>query len=266
MTSPLHQLNHSHLLSLAVAFETKRLTFPLNNYQLTHYLPQQLCQSITEELNSLHNNNFQASHLVYTLRLLAEAQKTKSDAQNGLELVWTGPELSSSDSRDTKVVVQELFAKAQQHIFIASYAIEKGANASSIFAPLAKKMEQNKNINVEICLNIHRPYQKNIDSSSLIKEFAQQFRQQVWSGQRYPIVYYDTRSLEDNIKGHSCLHAKCVIVDFSKVLISSANFTMAAHERNIEVGILIEEQMFAHSLYSQFKSLIQLNILKRLPI
>jgi phosphatidylserine/phosphatidylglycerophosphate/cardiolipin synthase-like enzyme len=218
----------------------------------------------------LHNNyrradNVQVSHLVYTLRLLAEAQKTKSHQRDHLELVWTGPENSSSESRDTKVVVQELFETAQHHIFIASYALEKGEKASLIFEPLARKMDKNPNLAVQMCLNVHRPYRQNIDSSSLLLKFVQQFRQQVWTGIRYPDVYYDTRSLINNTEQHSCLHAKCVIVDFFKVLVTSANFTVAAHQRNIEAGVLIEDALFANSLYSQFNTLIQLNILKHLP-
>jgi phosphatidylserine/phosphatidylglycerophosphate/cardiolipin synthase-like enzyme len=47
--------------------------------------------------------------------------------------------------------------------------------------------------------------------------------------------------------------------------VTSANFTVAAHQRNIEAGVLIEDALFANSLYSQFNTLIQLNILKHLP-
>ena len=38
------------------------------------------------------------------------------------------------------------------------------------------------------------------------------------------------------------LHAKCVVVDRSTALVTSANFTEAAQHRNIEAGLLIRHQ------------------------
>lgn len=36
------------------------------------------------------------------------------------------------------------------------------------------------------------------------------------------------------------MHAKCVVVDGRRVFVSSANFTEAAQERNVEIGVLFE--------------------------
>ena len=35
------------------------------------------------------------------------------------------------------------------------------------------------------------------------------------------------------------MHAKCVVADSRHVFVSSANFTEAAQERNVEIGLLL---------------------------
>jgi phosphatidylserine/phosphatidylglycerophosphate/cardiolipin synthase-like enzyme len=52
------------------------------------------------------------------------------------------------------------------------------------------------------------------------------------------------------------LHAKCVSVDGERAFVSSANFTMRAHERNIEVGVLLHDRAFAAQLERQWMSLV----------
>jgi phosphatidylserine/phosphatidylglycerophosphate/cardiolipin synthase-like enzyme len=44
------------------------------------------------------------------------------------------------------------------------------------------------------------------------------------------------------------MHAKCVVVDHAIALVTSANFTSRGHERNIEVGVLIQDSTFAGTL------------------
>lgn len=51
------------------------------------------------------------------------------------------------------------------------------------------------------------------------------------------------------------MHAKCVIVDHRICLITSANFTPAAQECNIEVGVLVREAEQVRRLSSYFDGL-----------
>jgi phosphatidylserine/phosphatidylglycerophosphate/cardiolipin synthase-like enzyme len=70
-----------------------------------------------------------------------------------------------------------------------------------------------------------------------------------------PEVYYDPRSLDREITAQSRLHAKCVVVDRRVAFVTSANFTEAAHERNIEAGVLIQSPRFASRLADHFDAL-----------
>jgi phosphatidylserine/phosphatidylglycerophosphate/cardiolipin synthase-like enzyme len=52
------------------------------------------------------------------------------------------------------------------------------------------------------------------------------------------------------------MHAKCVVVDGTFALVTSANFTRRAQEQNLECGVLLEDAAFAHHLARQWLGLI----------
>jgi phosphatidylserine/phosphatidylglycerophosphate/cardiolipin synthase-like enzyme len=59
----------------------------------------------------------------------------------------------------------------------------------------------------------------------------------------------------------ACLHAKCIVVDGESVFVSSANFTEAAQERNIEVGVLLRSRLLADRLVLHFDTLLAQSML-----
>ena len=77
-----------------------------------------------------------------------------------------------------------------------------------------------------------------------------------------PNVYYFTGSLEEAHEKRAAMHAKCVVVDDKDVFVSSANFTEAAHQRNIEVGLLIRSPTIATQLTQHFRSLRAAGLLR----
>ncbi len=91
-------------------------------------------------------------------------------------------------------------------------------------------------------------------------------RKDQWPGARLPEVFYDPRSLEAKVGPRTALHAKAIVVDDVRVFVTSANFTEAAHDRNIECGVLIHSGAMASALTGQFDSLIEAGLLTRLPL
>ena len=71
-----------------------------------------------------------------------------------------------------------------------------------------------------------------------------------------PEVYFDPRSIELPSEKRACLHAKSIVVDGQHVFVSSANFTEAAQERNIEVGLLIHSTNVATQLTHFFEAML----------
>ena len=102
-------------------------------------------------------------------------------------------------------------------------------------------------------LNVQRPHRNDEQEAALLRKFASTFCQDIWTGERFPEVFHDLRGLAIGNESKACLHAKCIVIDEERVLVTSANFTQAAHERNIEVGVLLNDQVLAIAMRSQFR-------------
>lgn len=263
--SVFHNLSRPTLISLADALSQGRLAVPYYAASLTGIVPVAWRQEIASELQSMSQMGFTNTHIAYTLRLLAQERALSQSTRDSVELVWTGEEVVGSESRDTSVVVRELFVRAKSSVLISSFAIDKGAKARELFQVLAQRMDADPKLNVRMFLNIKRNYGDKQPESAILREFATSFRREVWSGQRLPEVFYDPRALDIGTGAKACLHAKCVVVDEERLFVTSANFTEAAHERNIEAGVLIADTVAAKAMRSQFETLVARGVLKKAP-
>jgi phosphatidylserine/phosphatidylglycerophosphate/cardiolipin synthase-like enzyme len=109
-------------------------------------------------------------------------------------------------------------------------------------------------------LNVKRPLGETSTDSALIASFAYRFRTQHWPTDRpLPEIYFHPRSLTMDTKRNAVLHAKCVFIDGRTTFASSANFTKAAQERNIEVGLLVRSEIIAERLINFFATLISIS-------
>jgi phosphatidylserine/phosphatidylglycerophosphate/cardiolipin synthase-like enzyme len=102
-------------------------------------------------------------------------------------------------------------------------------------------------------------------SEQLVRRFADHFWKADWPGSLHPSVFYDPRALDLEGPG-GVLHAKAVVADDEVVFVTSANLTEAALDRNIELGVLIRDRAFALTIGGYFRSLIDRNLLKLLPL
>ena len=265
-TSAFHQLSRPGLEGLADAIAHGRITLPCQPSALVNVVPTSLMAGIATELNQLSNEGMAPRHLAYLLNLLAQEREQAQAQRNGIDLVWTGEEVLGTESRDTRVVVQELFRSAQKSVLISSYALDTGKKAKALFQPLAERMTTNPELKVRIFMNIKRPYgDRKTSDATLLRKFSESFRNEIWPGDRLPEVFYDPQSLSKAIGPRACLHAKCVVVDDEKLFVTSANFTEAAHQRNIEAGVLIADAVSAKAMRAQFETLVTRHLLLRVP-
>lgn len=263
--SPFLSLSRPALNELAISLDTGRLGFPVFALSLHSYIPENLQQVVAAELNRLHQQGMSPVHLSYMLKLLAVERGTAQEQQDQIDLVWTGPKVPGTESRDTRIVVCELFNSAQFNVLISSFAVDQGTKGYELFRPLADRMDTNPELSVRMFLNVKRKYNDKTPTSTLLRQFSEHFRHHIWPGRRLPEVFHDPRALELTFNANACLHAKCVVVDEERVFITSANFTEAAHERNIEAGVLISNQVTARAIRSQFEMLTTQKILQKIP-
>ena len=177
------------------------------------------------------------------------------------DLVWSGPEADGLRARDTRPTYEELIRTARRSAWLCTYAFWDGRHA---FRSLADRMTAVPELHVSILLNVGRRHGDPAPADELLQRFAERFWTRDWPGERRPAVYYDPRSLEPDGAG-GVLHAKAIVVDERTALVTSANLTEAAFDRNIEVGILSRDEQLASSLVRHFRVLIDRGLLAALP-
>ena len=246
------------LEALAQGLAANRIALPANTAILERYVGREWAAAVVSELAMLADASFTPAQMSVLLRAISAHRPDEA----GAELVWSGPECAQALSRDTGIVVPELFASAKRSVLVCGFAISQGRK---VFARLAQNMDANPDLDVRIFTNIPRPWQDTRSNAELVREFGDRFRSREWPGRRMPRVLYDPRALAASAGPRSCLHAKCVIVDDERSLITSANFTEAAMDRNIEAGVLIDNGGFARRLRAQFDTLERVQQVLSLP-
>jgi len=195
--------------------------------------------------------------IVLALEVAAAADRERSEP----DLVWSGPEVEGLYARDTRRVYDELVGSAKRSLWASSYVVYDGPRT---FKLLAERMDAVPDLEVTLLLNVQRKYGDTTKSEDLVRKFAAKFWSKEWPGERTPGVFYDPRSLELDGPG-GVLHAKAVIADQQAALVTSANLTEAAFDRNIEVGLLARSHAIAESLTRHFRVLIERGMLRALP-
>lgn len=187
-----------------------------------------------------------------------EAQDTR------LEVVWTGPD-AGDPARDTGVVMRHLFGSARKSVLMAGYSVSHGER---LFAPLHEAMDSH-GVEATFVLDIKDPARSEGMVDAIAKKEATAFLEKQWrfAGAR-PELYFDPRSAirGDRRTGRPwvSMHAKCVVIDCERVLITSANFTEQAQERNIELGVCIHDPDFATEVDARWRALIRDGALRRI--
>jgi hypothetical protein len=170
-----------------------------------------------------------------------------------LELVTSGSDIAGA-TRDTGVVLRELFTEAEHRVLVVGFAVHQGRE---IFAALADRMRQRADLAVRLCLDVRRSPGDTTRADMLLRRFVERFVRQEWPGPRLPDLFYDPRSLTGGETARASLHAKCAVVDGTKALSGSANFTEAAQVRNIEVGKVVNRPETAVAVERHFQALIE---------
>lgn len=254
-------LSASDLAALKEALRTRRLPAPFLPALVGRIVPRAVAAEVATALQGMAASGANHEGLVAALELLVAARCEQPSIDEVIELVTTGPEAGSVTNRDTQVVVQELFRNARRSVLVAGYELYQ---AEPVFRALADRMAEEPRPTVRMFLNVKRPLGDTTTESELIAAFASRFRTQHWPTDRaLPEIYFDPRSLTNDSKRKAVLHAKCVVVDGRSAFVSSANFTEAAQERNIEVGVLVRSHVIAERLVSFFTALISTGSLRR---
>lgn len=250
------------LLRVANLIEAGLLTFPPDALALRDHVSQKQVANLAECLAKLARQDMRSEQVALLLRAYAAGRKSTDHVIQPIEIVVSGPDVAGG-ARDTGVVMRQLFGIAQKRVLAVGFAVHQG---KAVFKTLADRLDNDDAFDAVLCIDIRRqPGDTSLEREILLR-FANQFANEEWPGKRLPRVYYDPRSLQSNGWTVSSMHAKCVVADGQQALVTSANFTEAAQERNIELGLLIDANTIAGRIEGHFNSLIDSGFLAPLPL
>jgi hypothetical protein len=259
---PLLSLASSELRQLAGALESGRLTPPYSAMNLQRFVTQSAAGVVASSITELAESGCSPLALSRVLKLLATEVEQRPLLEDLVDLVATGPEEAEGTPRLTSVVVGDLFRGAKKSVLVVGYAVRQG---QKVFKDLADKMAECPELRVRLYLDIQRTNDDTSLPDEIATRFSRRFRSTEWPLQRpIPEIYFDPRSIAIDRSKAGAPHAKCVVVDGERLFVSSANFTEAAQERNIELGILLNSPILAGRVSEFFDRLVHMRLLKRL--
>jgi phosphatidylserine/phosphatidylglycerophosphate/cardiolipin synthase-like enzyme len=249
----LHRLTPMQLQSLAASLRDGQLSHALNGRAIDQ-IAGASAGKVRSLFEKLVNEGFTASQLGRVVEAVHGSRLAIPDPSLVFELVLTGPEVHGVPTQDTAAVLRTLFEQATQEVIVTSYAF---AGATSLLQPLHERMRLIPDLRVTIIGNV----QQKSSSPDPAGDFATEFFKVHWPWPERPALYYYPASLAP---GHfrPSMHAKCVIVDRKTALVTSANITEAASERNIEAGVLTSYAPMVDRLARLFEGLIETEALR----
>ena len=246
------------LRAIASALRSGQLPTPVSRIALSRVAPG--CPtSVADQIVQLSAEGLQPQHLA----LFIDQWATSSEAAMAsvAELVWTGPESAVAASRDTAVVLEELFASATRSVLVSTFVVHQGHR---VFKALSDRMAAVQSLKVQLFLHVGRDQRDTRYESEILREFAEDFGRH-WPWSPRPQVFYDPRWMARDDAVRATWHAKCVVIDDEVAFVTSANFTEWAQSRNVEAGVLIRNPHFACQLRQQFESLVQSRAVIEVP-
>lgn len=174
------------------------------------------------------------------LALEASRQAIRDAEAPQVEVVVTGPDSSAAPVRLTSEVVTQLIDRAAARVTLVSYAAYRiPVVIDALDAAVAR--------GAKVSLILESP--EKLAGGGGAHAYA-----------KYRVYHWP---LDRRDPPEAALHAKAVIVDGHDVLLTSANMTMAAYDRNIELGVLCRGGGVAAQVQRHFDALIALGVLDR---
>lgn len=153
-----------------------------------------------------------------------------------VDVVCTGPSSLSTPVRLTSEVVCQLIDHASSRLLVVSYASYK-------LARVLESLDAAVDRGIKVTLVLESPEKLKTSPTGPYD--------------RFPVYLWPL----DQRPANASLHAKAVVADGARALLTSANLTQAAYDANIELGVLISGGVAPRDIESHFLGLIQRRVL-----
>ncbi len=230
----------------AVSLESPRFALQQRGF------PAAAVEAAAVWFGTLRADGWSAPQVARLVAALAEERARVERARDDIELVWTGPEAHSAENRDSARVLEEMFGAATRSVLMCGYNIHQGAH----FDALVQAIHRHPGLRVRCFTHVFTrdmPY-----AADALQAHDQKLRALFGPTVRQRMDFYRPSNafVQEAMAGRFSVHAKCVVVDGRRLLVTSANFSTAAQERNIEVGLVLDDPRLAAQLTTLFDTLV----------
>ena len=241
------QLPEPVLDRIIIQFETEHDTLQLINSIQTGFGSS---ASINRLIRLLDTDQLDPRDMALVFRSLQIDRKLAT--QKEISLVWSGPNVTGVPLRMTAQVIMEMIDQAQESLFLSSFTFYK-------VKEIIKRLEKAAQRGVEISLLLETPqssqYKVKIDPlRTLSDDLKSKLNLYIWP--------YRNRVIEGD-PNTGTLHAKFILQDQTRLFVSSANLTQSAMDRNIELGVIIEDTVVIQKMRDHLDTLIRENVITR---
>jgi cardiolipin synthase len=233
------QLAPAHVAGLVLAYRE----LPAHSATAVNKAEHPLPSNHRHRLGGLHAawaSSPETPGLAIAVALESALAMSTSAEGTSVEVVVTGPTSPNAPTRLTSQVVQRLIDDATARVLLVSYA---AYSLPAVIAALDRAV--NRGVRVQLIL----------ESAANLKGGGGAHAYSKYQVYEWPI---DERQPPD-----AKLHAKAVIVDGTQALLTSANMTAAAFDKNIELGLRCRGGDVAYRVLHHFDGLIATGVLRR---
>jgi phosphatidylserine/phosphatidylglycerophosphate/cardiolipin synthase-like enzyme len=172
-------------------------------------------------------------------------------AASRVSLVWTGPPTRAVGLRSTRAVIETLVSNATTSLVLMSFASYKVDDVADSLSAACDR-------GVDVALILET---RDDSGGDLTVDAAHAFAVLDGRGRfyRWPLEARHAYFAET-----ARLHAKCIVADRARALITSANLTGAGINDNIELGVLIESGPLPARLDDHLRLLIAGGVLEEI--
>ncbi|MBZ0293065.1 MAG: DISARM system phospholipase D-like protein DrmC [Anaerolineae bacterium] len=164
--------------------------------------------------------------IAFALRAAAEAAAAVAVEQRA-EIAWTGPATEAVPLRRVDQVIYDMVETAKEEVLLVTYAAYKAERALK-----ALRDATDRGVRVRLVIELAEESGGKISFDGL-----QGFRTVVPSAQ---VFFWPLDRRKRSASGsYGAMHAKCLVADRSRAIVSSANLTDYALETNMELGLLV---------------------------
>ena len=240
--------SNEHLIKrLFEHIENGTLTNDFITWQSNLKLPFDLEFLAYDMLNQAKEDDISVANLKSFIDLAFIMAKHQKENEPRISPVWTGPILETGVVKlNTYDTVKYLIESAEQEIFIVGYTFSfKEESVRELLKSIERSVERNCRVNIIVN-----------DVENNFKEIMNN-----WKKASYQLNVYHW--VGSSLSDYTSLHAKLIIADQRKVLLTSANFSYHGFHKNIETGVLVDNPKFSRDIWKQYHSLIKENHMKK---